>query len=727
MANVKPYPHIEMQGIDDQSAQQIPYEPERLPQHLPAVFLHTELSEEVTIASGSYLTAKYGTEMFNPLSPFYNHQSVLAQLFANASNQMMVVPIKLPDSKKANVRISVEAIPLTVEENGVRRHAIRFIWHTDEIPEGQYGQAMILSNYRAGTTTSVVGNKRLGVLVDETGVEYQTPSTLFPLFDLQVEARGSFGNRIGFIIDAPNSRDPQPTDANLANRLQSFIYRLSFVQRARTGITYNYLRTNTGMISADFVLKPNTVDSRTNLEMFFADVMNRSYTTVTDPSVPPLLAPFNKPIIYNSNIETVHGLIAGDQTVVASKLTGNGTKEFIIKGVYSDPEEAIKKAYTINIVTGKDYGNNPYPNLVMTDSFMFDGISFGKESTIFARGGSDGFPMTQAGSVDTLKTLQLYDEQVRNWCDSFDEYNPLFDMAKYPFSTVWDSGFSIDTKKGLVKVMGSHKRIWVGLATQSVADYADEAKTRFDWMLPNTIEQDTAIGTLLNAVMHLYPESELFGTSTCRGIIVERCGDLKSGLYKGKLPLSLSVAFKIARYCGAGDGYWKPQFAIDSEKGKVDDLFKNVNYTYAPSTEYERAWAEGMIWVQTFDRESNYFPAFQTVYNDSSSILDSLLVIVAACYATRIGDRVHRQVGGNGGFGKLKFLEESDNKLSKELENRFDGRVYFVPESYYTEQDKTRGYTWTTRLHMYADPMNLVNTFSIVAHRRAEEGTTAGG
>lgn len=721
MSYLKPFPRIIHHGINDKSRRVIPLDPERLPQHLPIAFLLTEKAEEVQIASGSYLTERYGSAMMDSTSPFYNHQSVLARHVLARGNQIMVVPIKLPDSKKASLRISAEVTAFThVAENGEKTNKIRLIWHADEIPDGDFSRGRIKENYRPGTTTSVVGNKRLGILIDDDGKEYQLGTTLFPIFDFQAESRGAYGNSFGIAIDAPLESDSYPTDNTLADRLKSFVYRMSIAKKDANGITSTRVPNRFAEPTTDFVLTPNAVDNRTTLQVSFGEVITDRYEKTLDPDVPPVLSPLNDTAIYQDNLATVLELVANTQVITAEAVGGTDVKDFTVSGLFRTMNEAHDNLYSTNIITGRDVQGNPYRNLDMSDAYAFGGITFGRDSAIFCRGGSDGFPRTKAGTIDTLETLRLYDEAVRDWCDNFNEYNELYDSARYPFSTLYDSGFSIDTKLSLIKPIGQHHRIYTILGTQSVADYADIDKTYFAYMQPNTGAQEVAIATRLNAAMHLYPESDLYGTSVCRGAIVGRCGELRDGSYNGILPLTIAIASKLAAYCGAGDGYWKSEYAIDDESNRIETLFKNVNLTYQPSSIYDASWSAGMIWVQNFDRNSTFFPAYQTVYNDSTSVLDGLLTIVAASYIQRVGERVWRELSGNGTHGKEKFLEVSDNKILEYADNRFDNRITIVPETYYTAADELRGYSWSTLVRMYAENMRFVNQFTIESYRRED-------
>lgn len=689
MSYLKPTPRFINHGIDDKSARQLPISPEQQPQHLPVVFLLSELSEKVSIASGNYLKKLYGDLTLDNLSRFYNHQSALANQVLSTGNQVMVVPIKLPNSKRASLRLGVELVPATVEDNqGNQRNVIRLVYRADEIPEGEYHQGEVIPNFRDGTTLATVGSKRLGILIDDQGEEYQSPSTYLPLLDFQPYGRGEHGNRLGIAFEAPTVNNMVPTDESLANRLDAFIFRMSLYQRAENSITANVTRNRWSEVSTDFVFKPNAVDNRTGQAMFFAERLNADYSDEGNEELPPTHPPFENPGIYQDNIETLLTLL-GDTQVVEAAHTVNGTlKEFTINGIFNDPEETRKKMYSINFLTGRNFEGELYPNVDISDSYLFGGITFGRDSIVYARGGDDGFPLTQSGNIDEMETLRLYDEAVRAWCNAYNEYNPLFDPALYPFNMIYDSGFSMDTKMAMLKPMGETKRVITILSTQSVADYGDTAKTFFKEIPPNTASQEVAIATRLSSAARLYPESTLFGTETCRAAIVGRCGVLRDGSYRGYLPLTLSIAYKLARYAGAGDGYMKREYAPDSEVGRIDTLFKDINITYQPSTAYDLSWAAGMMWVQNYDRTSVFFPSYQTVYSDSTSVLDSLIFVVAASYVTRIGEHVHRTLVGNGIYSKNKFSEVSDRMITDATQNRFDGRYDVVPNTYYTAADE---------------------------------------
>lgn len=721
MPVIKPYPRIIQHGINDKSQRTVPLTSEEFPQHLPAMFLLSQRSEAVTFGTGKHIDTVYGRDTLNPKSDYYTHQTKFAETIIGESNQIMVVPIKMPGAKKAGVRIAVEVIATTEvnKDDQSKTNKTRLIWHALEIDEQEpFTQGNIKVNYRDGSTTTALGNDRLAVLIDENDEEYFMSSMLVPIIDLQVDYRGEYGSRLGVVLEAPSDGDTIPTDSAMAERLNSFIYRMRLVERrSKNSITSSPIRNIYSGVFSDFVLKPHAIDPQTNIMLSFGDVLTRNYTSSTEDGTP-ITAPFHTPAIYQDNVEMIAMMIAKGHTVTGQTVGGQ-TKNFVIKGIYDSEEQARQNLYKVNILTARDVSGKQYPNATTKGSYTFGGLELGSETVIYAKGGTDGFPVNNAGLVDKTETLRLFDEAVRDWCANFNELNPLFDSAKYPFNFVWDSGFSLDTKRAMGRLVGAHKRMIPMLSTQVLYDYKDAKKDKFVSQQQNTAEQELAMAVQLSALLKLYPESELYGTKTCRAGIIMHSGHLADGSYHGLLPFSLSIAKRIAAYCGASNGYWKSAKAIDHESNRIDTMFEadSLNNTYLPPRVYDKLWNANVMYVQNFDRSSVYNPAYQTVYDDSTSILDSLLVVIAASYIQRVGEIVFREIVGDGKYGKLQFLEESNRRISKLTENRFDSRFVVVPETFYTEADELRGYSWSTNVSLYAEPTKLVNQFTVESYR----------
>lgn len=726
----KATPRAILLGVKDESTRQLPLETEALPQHLPLLFLLTEKSEEMSIASGGAINQLYGNKTLNPSSAYYNHQSVMAETILARGNQIMIKPIKLPTAKRATLRLSLETVATMVPDGsdptGTNKKTVtRLIWHADRVDAGiggnGLGQGTILGAYRDGGESSNINGTLLSELITDTDTVYHATSSLIPIMDLEVDARGEFGNRFGISLEAPIDSDSFPTDQSLAASLKSFVYRLKLFERPEASSTpkpvYNKFSAN----STDFVLKPHSSNPVSGSQVSLQDVIVDMYQEAGDAESTPMVAPFSNVYIYQDNIESTARLIAGGYTV-EGRDAADAVYTFNVPGLYQTEDQVRNNLYNVNIVTGTDILGNTYNNVNIEDSVRFGGVRLGKDAIIYASGGTDGIPYKN-GAIDRLETLRLYDEAVRDWCTTeFVETNPVFDSAKYPFSTLHDSGFSMKTKLAMLQPMGLHKRIWVNLGTHSVADYLDPEAVDLEFVTQPQFgaSEEIARGAALRAAASVYPESEVYGTPVVRAIIVMHSGKLRSGRTRDFLPLTLSVADKVAAYCGAGNGMWNSDYAFDDGDNKRETMFNEVNNTYQSRAVYNKAWDAGLIWVQNYDRNSRFFPAYQTAYPNDTSVLNSLPVLIAISYLERVCEVVWRKLTGNGRYEPAQFLERSNELILDETRGRFDNRFTIVPNTQYTKADEARGYSWSTEIEIYANNSRTVGTFTIVAKRSSD-------
>lgn len=716
---MKATPRAILRGIRDESTRQLPIEPLQLPQHLPVFFLLSEKSEAVNIVGGVGAREIYGEKTFDPMSDFFNHQTVGANTCLRAPNQIMVVPIKMPNAKKASIRLSAEVVAATVDG----KHKNRVIWHArpiDDKSNTPFSRAEIIPDYRVGNTASTISGDKLGELTDPaTGKKYYTPSALIPIMDLMVEARGSYGNQFGISFDAPTEKDVLPTDSSLAKQLKTFIYRMSLYRKLSKSANPIYIYNNYSEPQTDFVLKPDTVNTGTNINLSFADVLSEFYSEYDNIDKPPVYSPFPQIAVYQENIEVLATMLSAAYEVNGLALDGK-TMKFVIPGIYNSMAEAKENAYAINIFTGVSVEGEDYTNCDFTSSRKFGGVRLGKDSIIYAQGGDDGFPML-LGAVDKLRTLEIYDGVVRNWCENFNDLNPLFDSAKYPFSNLWDTGFSMATKRALMKPTGQHKRIWCTVATHAVADYADTVK-QTGWRYNNSLTgaEEVAVGMILQAYGLLIPESEEFGTPTVRIAICTRSGNLLDKSYRGRLPLTIELIHKVSKYCGAGNAVWSNDDAFDVSPKNMVELFRDINVTYQSNNVYNKTWDAGLMWVQNFDTKHTFFPAFRTIYPNDTSVLTSYISMIACCYIERVCEIVWRRLVGNGKLTDAQFIENCDRMLEEELNGKFDGRYRIVPRTYYTSADKLAGFSWSTDIEFYANNMKTLGKFTVVARRMSD-------
>lgn len=246
------------------------------------------------------------------------------------------------------------------------------------------------------------------------------------------------------------------------------------------------------------------------------------------------------------------------------------------------------------------------------------------------------------------------------------------------------------------------------------------AERGWGYVDPNTVDELSAI-IALDRTISLYPESVLFSTPACRAVIVPQHGIKLDTDYKGRLPLSLDVAEKVARYAGAGS--WRSNAAFDNSPNNHITNFRDINDLYMPDKKAEQYWNIGVIWAQNVDRTRAFYPAFSTVYKDDTSVLRGLPFIMAICQTWKYAIRSWQINVGNQKLTKPQIVDRSNESIIADTEGKFDGRFTISPKTFYTPSDEARGYSWSCEIVIGGNVMPTVGQYSIKVERRGEATT----
>lgn len=564
-------------------------------------------------------------------------------------------------------------------------------------------------------------------------------SIIYPVFDLEVSTHGSFGNLIGSIFHAPNNGNDQNGDVSAMETINAYLYRMFMVRREKDSTTPLLVETLGGDPSVDFTFKQNTLHPRTKAPLSSDRAITQPYQNLKDPTITPIHGPFGRIYTYDDYISVILSiLINGSDSEVWPSWWGNLNETFGGEKAWNDVHALFgrtsdfafgpdnrKVDHLMNFFTGVDQNNVPYGFVSTEDSVNFGGAALGNNNVHYAQGGWDGLYFDEYGQPDRIANLEMFDRLVREQIKNFGSLEAkLLDDARYPLSNIWDTGFSLPTKYAMLSPLALRKDVWVGLATQSVADYPNPDNpdpNQFWWTDPNDGATESSIALLLSERAAVYPESELFGTPACRAIIVGRAGELLNSTYQGILPFSIDVIDKVSKYMGAGDGVWKSAFSFSSWPNNTVTEFADANITWRTPSAYDKDWENGLIWVQYFDDRSLFYPAFQTVYKNDTSVLNSFFTMAACVELTKICTRVIRELMGDDKMTDELFIQTSNNRISQlASEGKFDNRFKIVPETFKTPADNANGFSWSVRAHLYANNMRTLGQLTIVVHRREE-------
>ena len=219
-------------------------------------------------------------------------------------------------------------------------------------------------------------------------------------------------------------------------------------------------------------------------------------------SGPKIDSPFNQLYMYASNIAAVQQqLFAAEAAALAGDTSATSGFGWI-------PMDYTNSANTglMNILTATDFNGIPYQSIQVSAPANGDTTATSMDNNLisvhYATGGADG----------TL-TLANYDKLVNNFMTQFGSFIgadgnfwPLLDDARYPFSIIYDSGFSIATKKSLLVPMGARKDVSTVLGVHYLGNWDATMSTWTPQTTQLSLAQEQSIGYALKVAAQMYPE-----------------------------------------------------------------------------------------------------------------------------------------------------------------------------------------------------------------------------
>lgn len=680
-------PMTVMLGTQDLSTRQLVPVPEAIPQHLPKIYVYAERGRtDPQLVSGSDMTAMYGVNSFDIRKPWATHATVLANLINSNGNAIMMERVVPQDAGPvASIALYLDVLITTLpvyERNADGSYTL-------DVNGQPIATATTVPGFKAKWVTDVVkydaaGASLFGQAVqvpgDQVDATTQAQSIRYPILELNVDSVGAYGNNLGIRLWAPTSNSNSPIDGRLITNEQAYPFRMSCVSRPDAITTPSTIVTQYAEQYVNVTFKPDTINRTTDSLVGIKDVFIQSYQNINTPGLAPQYGPFGALQVYDQNVAT---LLKHFYDAEVPYITN-----------FSDFTGTPGEEFAFNMISGVSSNAVPYTAFQLVSDTV-DSVRLSENVTVYAKGGSDG-TMSEA----------LFGALVANSVTEYANLNSVLqDSAKYPESIMYDSGFPLATKYAMASFIAIRKDTAVVLSTHDVDGPTLSAS------------EESSLAIALRTRLQMYPESEFYGTSTMRGMIVGRSGILLNNQYRKRLPLTFEIATKAAAYMGAGDGSWKAGFAFDQAPENNVTMFSDVNITYTPATVRNKDWANGLVWVESFDRRSLYFPALKTVYDNDTSVLNSFFTMMACVELEKVGERARRQFSGISSLTNSQLIERVNQFVGDNTIDRFDGRFVIKSDAYYTAADIARGYSWSLKINIYAPSMKTVMTLSIVSYR----------
>jgi len=404
---------------------------------------------------------------------------------------------------------------------------------------------------------------------------------------------------------------------------------------------------------------------------------------------------------------TAYSLNGYDNTDPIGALT-QAEKDAVKNVYFGDADDEEKKAvaaltlgFKVNALSCEGITGIPYDHAYILDKgdaqTGFTAANLNRNSQFFLEGGSDGVLYGDDGHsyYDANGKYVEGSEDESYWASDdqamYDFCNlhlpvlkdTIVESLHYPFTHIFDYGFSMKTKKAILKFLDVRDDFMAIMSTQVLmADGSGRS------ISVNDMAKDEANLEALRAYALLMRESVLFGTDCMRCAIYCHTGWMAEGVYTDPVPFTYWSAMKYAQ-CG-NISYMKS----DEPRGLPNAYnlyFKRWNWNNYRMDAQSRVWDEGGNYCQYADMTRLFYPALRTVYRAATSVLVDEWFVAAVVYAKYVAKRAWAQFSGRNDSapvlqGAIKAY------LDKELAALFNNKYTFETTVYQTADEQEIGY-----------------------------------
>lgn len=686
--------HIQL-GTQDLSTRALPFEFESIPTHLPKVYVYAKRGPTTPqLVVGASRSQMYGDDTFDLRKKWANHSTLYSNMFNSQGNAQMIERIVPSDiGPVANVLLSLELVKtqLNVYERNPDGSYVLDNITLDPVVTGT------VEGYLGKWTTSTIATSAqihtfgesaitVGTMVGEDSLGAPTASKVYPILQLRASSVGEDGNLTGLRIWTPTESSAYSFDSRILPRGKYYPFRVAVVRREETSTTVTLKENLSGEKNILATLKANATNPITTGSISFGDVFLNAYQNVKDVRYPIQLGDFGDAHVYQDNVDLVLGLLHTAEKAYVTALPTSTDYSTDLNVDAIDDER-----YLMNIFGAHSFSGWKYATFQLDQT----GTTLSSVSNIFNQSGSDG-------TMDDASFAALVSARVKEYNNPNSE---LQENAIHVESVLYDSGFPLQTKYDLLNFIAMRKDTAVFLST------FESGAVRL------TPSEETSLAIALRTRAENFPESDYFGTPVMRCYIQGRTAKLRTSVWKADVSPLYEIGKKLARYMGSANGKWKIGGGIGGAPNSIMEELTDYSALFTPALARNRDWEAGLNWIMHFDRKNAFIPATKTVYQDDTSVLNSIVTVLAICELNKIHDRAWRYFSGVDNLTNGQIKERCENFIKNAIEYKFDGRFIIEPEVYFTDADLARGYSWSLRSKIFAANMKTVMTSSVSAHR----------
>lgn len=660
------------------------------PQFCPLSFILAEWgSHQEAYYINGQLETIFGPASWDVEGKYYTHSSDYVQnIYQKNANAQFVIRLKPDDAKTAMIRLALEYVMVddivSYERNPDRSYKLDADGNKIQSATGVEGYKVRIMAQKIKETGAdgdplIFGQGTVaeGTLTGKTGVK----SKVVPIMDVPASFFGGRGSRLGFNLSAAHAGLNRPGDITFMKDSGNFLYRLGFVEENYKTGDANAWTTRMGEVDVDFCFKEKQRNNK-NAKLSLFDVYRKQYT-------------YTDGLTTGENVSGPCDGIAYYDELLEAALTELHTAESGEASLTHDTN-----VHSINFANALDFEGKPYYKIVMAGvgEITGDAVQLSPYNNIMLQGGADG---------DVSKTN--FDKMVANFLSNFTGQGiELHDHARYPFTALVDSGYTLDTTELFYPVTAICPLVAVITATQDVS-------------LPiNNITEEIASASLLISKAYLNVESSVYQTPFTRGAVVPFAGTPNNGEYTEMVPTTREIANMLSLWMGNGEGTWNDGQDCDIWPKKVVSTMSIDNYTLPPMSVREEMWENQLVTFEHADMTNMILSGFQSINPNDTSILNGMVNVFACIAAGRCAYYAYKRLVGNSKYTNEVMKKRGEDFMKEWLNGIGNERVIFVPEVKFTKDQLNEGYSWTTIVHVYAPGMKTVNVIIVESHNISE-------
>lgn len=714
-------PQVINLGAEDKSTRVITPETLPLPQHLPLFMIFAKKGATTReVVDAQQALQLYGDETFEINDKYFNHATRFCSTALGLPNTCMVKRIVPSDAgARSNITLFIDILEAPVP-NYLRNSDGSLVADVNTNDYKVDPLQPTISGYKVKFITEVYGvEKDFGSITSKEGVQTieiisadgtktTRTSKMYPIFQATAKNQGKWYDNIGFTI---NSLTGDNLDSSLASKLKNMLFGISLYTRTDENSSPEPFSSLYGETSVQCTFTDKLINPSTDARIDFDYIFKNNFFNEKDSLKSLKYWDYEGIYFYAKNYEEVmKKLISKEKNfVTTTERVWEDGEESSTFGWYdfstANPDKIEKEEYgMLNPFTAKTSKNIKYFTIAIADENPTlaknqKEVNVSENTPIFLSGGSDGTLSNEEFEKGVVAEMKKYN-------DSDSQYQ---DLAINVESVFYDSGFTLETKKELIKFITLRKDTSIALCTHD-----DSIGTK---NIP--LSERRAIALALGNRLKLAPESSYYGTGVCRGIVIPMTGKLRDGT-ENWIPLTYWLLVKAGKMMGKSNGIWDAQLQFSNYPNNVIDNLTDIQPEFIPAGIKPTLWDEGLTWAQPFDRSSFHVPAIQTVYENDTSVLNGYFPMMALCTASKVADKVWRECTGTANMTDAEFLEFCTNKFLNKLEGIFGGVVKAIPFVEIDEKDKNRGYSWHASIKLYGNVMKTVMVYQTQMFRASD-------